>query len=286
MRLFKRLVNVTLAPRGGTGVLAAIEGQLGVELSALDCTFQVKKSLKPEPNTCELRLFNLAESTRRLLETPKKLALRLEAGYPGAVAQLYLGEVRSAYSFREGPDIVTECSTGDSEKELQAAHIALSVGPKVPASQALNAIAGALKVGTGNVNIMTAKLAAKGVVLFGPGTAIFGSARRALQDICDSADLEWSIQDGVLQILDRGKALEDRAVLLSADSGLLGSPTIDNKGLLQAAALIQPDLRPGRKVAFDTLSFKSNQGYRIEECEYSGDTRGTDWTVKFHAKKY
>lgn len=286
--LFRRVVNIALAPKtdAASAGLAAIESGLGVQLNNLDCVFRVKKNLKPEPNTAELRLFNLAPSTRKILETPKKLILRLEAGYPGAVAQLFLGEVRSAHSFREGPDIVTEVSTGDSEQEIQTARISMSVGPKVPANVALTAIARTLGVGLGNVPIAAAKLAAKGSAFFGPGTAIYGHAADLLTDFCRSADLEWSIQDGVLQILDRGKALEDMAVLLSPDTGLLGSPTVDNKGLVHATALIQPDIRPGRKVAFDTLALKIAQGYRIQECEYSGDTAGNDWQVSFSAKKY
>lgn len=282
--LFRRVVNVTVAPTGSEGALGAIESTLGFELSNLDCAFQAKKSLKLEPNTCELKLYNLSQETRRTLETPKKLMLRLDAGYPDAVAQLFLGEVRSAHSHRENADIVTEISTGDSAKELATARIHMSVGPKVPASVALLAICRELKVGMGNAAVMAAKLQAKGVVFFGSGTVITGSARRALQDFCRSADLECSIQDGVLQILDRGKALESKAVYLSPGTGLVGSPTIDNKGIVSVTAFIQPDLRPGRKIQIDAESVKG--GFRIQECEFLGDTAGNEWYCKMSAKAY
>lgn len=284
--LFGRVVNLVVAPKtdAAGGALAAIESTLGFEISNLDCVFKVKKNLKPEPNTCELKVFNLQQSTRKTLETAKKLVLQLEAGYPGAVAQLFFGEVRSAHSHREGADIVTEISTGDSEKELSTSRIALSVGPNVPAGTALTAIARALKVGLGNVDKAAAKLSSTGKTLFGPGSAVYGNAAQALTDICRSADLEWSIQDGILQILDRGKALEDSAVYLSPDTGLLGSPTIDNKGIVTVNALIQPDLRPGRKISLDSESLKG--GYRIQEVEYTGDTAGAEWTAKLSVKSY
>lgn len=284
--LFRRVVNVTVAPKSDNagGALGAIESTLGFELSNLDCVFRVKKSLKLEPNTCELRIYNLAAETRRTLETPKKLVLRLDAGYPDAVAQLYLGEVRSAHSNREGEDIITEISTGDSEKELATSRINFTVGPKVSASVALLAICRELKVGIGNANQMAAQLQAKGVAFFGPGTVISGNAKQALIDFCRSADLECSIQDGVLQILDRGKALEDQAVYLSPETGLIGSPTIDNKGIVSATALIQPDLRPGRKIQIAAESVKG--GFRLQECEYTGDTAGNEWFCKMSAKAY
>ncbi len=287
--LFKRVVNVALGPRtpGAVGALAAIERASGIEVSNLDCTFKVKKNLLPKANICELKLFNLSKSSRHALETPARLVVRLEAGYVGAVGQLYLGEIRSAHSSRVGPDIVTEVETGDSEKDLQTSHINLSIGPKVPINVALAAIAREFKnVGLGNVAVVGARLAAKGIAPFGPGSAIFGSAAQAMTDICLSADLEWSIQDGVIQILDRGKAQEGLATLLSPSTGLVGSPTIDHKGIVSFKALLQPNLRPGYKIAFDTFSFKIAQGYRIEEIEYSGDTASTEWYATGKAKKY
>lgn len=289
--LFRRVVNVSIGPKtqDASTALAAIERGLGINASELDCVFKVKKNLKAEPNTCSIDIFNLSKASRALLETPKKLVLRLEAGYPDQVSQLYLGEIRYAQSSRSESNIITHIETGDSEKEIQTAHINLSIGPKVPAEVALTAIARELGIGLGNVNVAVAKLRAKGTTPFGRGTLIFGGAARALDDFCRSADLEWSIQDGVLQILDRGKALEGQAVLLSPDTGLIGSPTIDHKGVVTFKALIQPDLRPGHKIAFDTLDFKISQGYRIQECEYTGDTTPSPtspWYCEAKAKRY
>jgi hypothetical protein len=284
--LFRRVVNVAVAPKteGAHGGLGAIEKGLGFELSNLHAIFSAKKNLKPEPNTCKVRIFNLAPETRRVLETSKKLVLRLEAGYPNLVAQLFLGEVRSAHTTRQGPDLITEIDTGDSEKDLQAARIHMVIGPKVPTSVAIAAIARSIPVGQGNVAQVVTRLNAKGSAIFGPGTVLSGSSAQLLTDICRSADLEWSIDDGVLQILDRGKALNDKAVSLSSETGLVGSPTVDHKGIVSALAFIQPDLRPGRKVAFDSLDFRG--GYKIQECEYVGDTHGNEWFVKLACRKY
>jgi len=286
--LFKRVVNVAIAPKlvgvAAAGLAGIVPGQ-AFDVSNLDCVFNVKKNLKPEPNTCELKIFNLAESTRKILASAERLVLRLEAGYEGAISQLYLGEVRSAHSTIEGPDIVTEISTGDSEKEVATTKISIPVGPKTPASAVMLQIIKELNVGPGNAPIMAGKMPPNVVAMFGNGTIITGKAARALDDICRAADYEWSIQDGVLQILDRGRAVEGLAVLLSPETGLVGSPSVDQKGIVSATALIQPDLRPGRKVVFKSKTFTGG-GYRIEDCEYSGDTAGNEWYVKFHAKPY
>lgn len=256
-----------------------------LEVSALDCVFKVKKSLKPEPNTCDLKVFNLSEKSRKLLETGKPLEVRLEAGYGKELSQLYLGQVRAAHSMVDGPDIVTEMSTGDGEKEIASARISVPVGPGAPVATALLAIVRALGLKEGNAATAAGQLSAKGLAFFGPGTVIHGNAAQALTDFCRSADLEWSVQDGKIQILDRGKALEGKAVELTSSTGLVGSPAYDGAGkLVKARALLIPELRPGRKVTFDSTAVKG--GFRIVEVEYTGDTAGSDWFADLTCQKY
>lgn len=294
--LANRAYSLTVAPTGGAGGLGAIESSLGLDVSALRCVFKVKKSLKAEPNTAEIKVYNLSESSRRILEAASKLSVRLEAGYESTgTSQLYLGEARSAWtSWLPDQSCETTITTGDSEKEIQESRIHVSVGAGVPPDVALTAIARALNVGEGNVAQALATLKAKGVAaMFGPGTAISGSAARELTDFCRSAGLEWSVQDGKLQILDKGRALNALAVELGPDSGLIGSPTIDfaassktNKGgvYVKARALLIPELTPGRKVSFKSKAVSG--GYRIEEVEYVGDSHGGDWYANIVARSY
>ena len=285
--LFRRAVTLKVVPRSASsipGALAAIESTMGFELSNLDCVFQVKKTLKPEPNTAEIKVFNLAERTRAVLETPERIGVLLEAGYAGRTCQVFFGEVRSAHSYREGSDIITELSTGDSEEALATARFNMAVAAGSSPLQVLNVLVAEMGVGAGNVAAAASMLAAKGVT-FGP-TVFHGNAAKNLTDICDAGGIEWSVQDGVLQFLERGKPLSEVAVLLGPGSGLLGSPTVDHKGIVTAQALIQPGLEPGRKVAFETSNLKPTQGFIVQEAQYTGDTAGNDWQVKLTGRRY
>ncbi len=99
--LFGRIYNVTI----GT-----------LDVSALRCSFRVKKSLKPEPNVATVKIWNLSEKSRAVFSGKGALKIRVEAGYrETGLHQIYLGEVRSGHSTVEGPDIVTEVTTGDGE---------------------------------------------------------------------------------------------------------------------------------------------------------------------------
>lgn len=256
------------------------------DVSNLRVTFKSKKNLKAVPNSCEIKIWNLGKEKREALSAKKVLKCRLEAGYESTgTTQLFLGEVRSATHEIDGADIVTTVETGDSDKAFNATRLHLSVGPSVPVTTVLENIAKKLGVGKGNLPSLAPLLASKGVAtLFGVGTALSGSAARAMTDLCSSAGLEWSVQDGNLQILDLNKALAGKAVKLSSKTGLIGSPTVDAKGVVKAKTLIIPELTPGRLLVFDSEVVKG--GYRCQEVEHSGDTHGQEWYVELECKKY
>lgn len=254
------------------------------ELSDFDCTFRVKKNLKPEPNTAEIQIFNLAESTQKALgSAKKKVPVKIRAGYKSNIGQIYLGELRTAPTFKDGADWITQLSSGDGESARKNGLYQV-IGPKTPPDLALAAIVKALGVGTGNLPFALAKLRAKGVVSLGGRQVIVGNAAQRMTDFCESAGLEWSIQNGQVQILDKGKPREGLAYLLSPATGLIGSPSTDNEGKVHAQTLMIPDLIPGQIVLFASHGVKG--GYRVEETEFTGDTRGDDWTCNIVCKKF
>ncbi len=256
-------------------------------LSDLDFEFEVKKTLKPEPNTGEIKIYNLSEKTRGEIFAAKKVPVSLSAGYEGFLNQVFIGELRTVISQRIGPDILTELSTGDKEDAVKA-RLHLTLGAKTAPATALDAIVRALGVKEGNLAEVKAKLALTGKTFLGHGGALSGYATRMLDDFCRSADLEWSIQNGAIQILDRDKPLARQAILLSSATGLVGTPSVDSSGkglgIVSCRSLIVPDLHPGRLVILKSESV--NGGYKIQEVEYKGSTFGDDWYADLKLKKY
>lgn len=251
------------------------------EITGLKCEFSVAKSLKKEPNTCTIKVYNLSDQTRESISNPKKVSVLLEAGYGDAVSQIFKGELRSATSEVDGPNIVTTLTSGDGEKAIQKARLNIPVGAKTPPGTVLQKIADALKkegIGLGNTAAAVAKLEAKGYVLYPVSTVVSGKTSQIMTDFCRSAGLEWSIQDGRLQIFDLGKSLDDKPLILRADTGLIGSPSVDSDGVVNATVFMIPEVRPGMRVVFDSRFVKGL--YRIKHADYSGDTYGDDWTIK------
>jgi hypothetical protein len=255
-----------------------------IEITDLAMTFTVKKSLKPEPNTADLTIHNLNPDHRSALEQLKTATVLIEAGYEEGTSTLFVGDLRTAVSVDEGPNIITKLSSGDGEKAVKQARVKVSLkkGAANPA-KVLESVAKSLGVQEGNLSQALGKLSGLSNC-FSEGAVISGSAFKEMNAVCKSLGLTWSIQDGKLQILSLRTALEGVAIKLSPSTGLIGSPTVDNDGVLSAVMLLAPDVFPGRKLVLDSKRLQGQ--YRIETCEYQGDTHGTDWYIKLEGKRY
>ena len=134
----------------------------GVDVSELDIEFTIHKSLRKEPNTCTLKIYNLNEDNRGALErlsiydpkrTPgqKKTAAKkasvagvrrpkeglipvtIEAGYEEGTSLLFRGNLRRAVSTKEGASYVTVIEGEDGGASVLTARVSLSMpaGTKV-----------------------------------------------------------------------------------------------------------------------------------------------------------
>src|SRR5215472_3021689 len=143
-----------------------------LQLTTVDVAFNVKRTLKPEPNSCDLRIYNLAPEHRKQIEqnpalnTLQKVPTIIEAGYGDSLAKIYSGELRAGWTTTDGAESITELSTGDGEKQFAVARMNVAFGPGTPISVVLREIISTLGVGPGNVDRAVALLQSKGLIQF------------------------------------------------------------------------------------------------------------------------
>jgi len=251
----------------------------------LDLKFSVKRNLKPQPNTCDLTVFNLNAAHRSQIEQLKTAKVQVEAGYENGTSVIFNGDLRTSLSVWDGPTVSTALSSGDGEKAIRTARISVSVKKGSKTADVLRAIAAALGVGQGNLNAAVSKLTSAGFAnLFTVGTVLTGSASREMTNVCRSSGLTWSIQNGALQLLPLRQFLDGTAIMLTPKTGMVGSPTVDNDGLMSVKMLMMPDVIPGRKIVIQSDRLQGQ--YRIEEVTTTGDTAGTDWYHDVKGKRY
>lgn len=250
-----------------------------LDVSNLAVRFKVKRTLAQRAGTLDLEIRNLSPEHRREIQTARRFHTFVEvmAGYRGGMSLLFRGDLRKAVPAREGTDWVTKVTAGDGEHGIRAARLARAFAAGTTVQAVVQHIAEVMGVGVGNAAtaLRAAQLGTGGT--FPEGTILHGPAAAELTRLCASVRKEWSIQDGNLQVLDLGGALARDAVLLSAATGMIGTPEVVTRRVITVKALLQPGLVPGQLVVVRSDALAITAPWRITEAEYSGDTHGPDW---------
>lgn len=247
--------------------------------------FTAVRSLDTIPNTLELSITNLGDSKRTYLQEHKNQVVQLTAGYEDHYGVIYLGECRAGVSRYQRPDWVTDISSGDGERQLAESRINKSFLPGVSYETVVLEVANSLgDVGLGNLKkiLKKGKLPGGGQS-FPNGITVSGPSKKELKKLMISSGLEWSVQNRQLQVLEANKSLGDIAYRLTPDSGLIGSPVLDNLGNLECRALLNPDIVPGRQIELDSRYVKGR--FRATRCVYTGNSVGGPWYVDIEGEK-
>lgn len=235
--------------------------------------FKVSKDDGSKPNTAEVTISNLNESTRARVEK-KGETLVLEAGYGGDNAVVFSGRVRTVdHVKREDGTWDTVITSGDGEEELRVATVTNSWDAGVSISTVLNALVASLGLQPGNSRDVFATITGN----FSNGYTLDGvRSRQKLTDILAMHGFSWSIQDGRVQVVAVNEPTADAAILLNAKTGLIGTPThiTGNKkrrNAIRFQALLQP-FKPGRRVQIESRTV--NGLIRLTKVNHDGDTFG------------
>ena len=271
-----------------------------VDYFPLDIAFTVAKSVKKEPNTIELQVFNLSADHRSEIESSRDVAVDLHAGYAGNMELIFSGDLRVSSTRkvskskksktklatkREALETITEISADDGGRAYRDARIAASYPPGVTVSALISACISAMSIGSGNLRDYATSSTITGIgATYPTGTVLYGKARDELDRIIRSAGLRWSIQNGNLQILSGNNPIQETAVLLNYETGLIGSPEKASDGTITARSLLIPELMPGRKVVLESKTGRDQ--CIIKRVVFSGDSAGNDWYASLEMRTY
>lgn len=251
-----------------------------LDTTLLDVKFKVNRSLYSRAGTCELEIANLSPDHRHELVTARRYHtfVEVQAGYIDGMSLLFRGDLRKAIPSRDGTDWTVKVTAGDGEHAIRTARVSRSFSPGTSVGAVVQHIAETMGVGIGNAReaLRGARLG-EGESVFPEGTVLYGSAAAELTRLCAAARLTWTVQDGNLQVLPLGGALERTALVLGPDTGMVGAPEIVNRRTVNVKALLIPGLVPGQQVILNSAIVTGT--WRITEAEYAGDTEGPDWNA-------
>jgi hypothetical protein len=277
-RLFDRQCVVTLIkPVGLTGVSDTEQ----VKIRNLRVQFQVEKSLEKHPNKCEIKITNLSETSRAALQK-KPVFVRLEAGYNDSIPELASGDLRYAQSKLDGADWESSLEIADGGRTYAHSRVSQSFRPGTLKQAVAEAYARSLELSLPKGFIIAGKYLS--------GLTAHGSTANELTKTLSSEGHTWSIQNGRLQILKENEVKQGAALVISADSGLIGSPEYGDppkKGkprTLKFETLLRPELIPGGLVFVDARAIQGH--FKLTLVTHEGDTHGDKWSTTCEARSY
>ena len=279
---FDRIYKLTIGLQGKDGV--EFEGK--PKSDGLDISFDIIKDLNQTTNKCKLLIRNLTATTAKKLEREDSVCI-LEVGYSEDIGlrRIFIGNVLTCHSKIDGTERITELEIADGHIAVRDTNVALSYERNVSRKKAIDDVAK-------DMGLLVKYADDCEFTVFASGFSFIGKGRNCLDKVCEGCGLNWSIQNNTLQIIRDGGTNKPRAILLSAESGLIGfverivkgpkrtakkkkSDKKEKKAGWKLTSLLQPTLSPGDLVKIETKDVTG--WFKIESLRHTGQYRGNDW---------
>jgi hypothetical protein len=250
----------------------------------LRMSFEVKRTLAKYPDPATITIYNLSAATRASFSRGDEV--RLVAGYKDNAGLLYSGQLQDMVVARDGPDWATTVTVRDGDNAWRT-QVNTRFASSTPLQIAVQRMASAM-----GLQILPTSLPLLAGRSVRSGSVHVGNGHDAMSRLLTPWSLRWLIQDGVLIVLPSDGATSQTAIVLSPDTGLVGSPEpmtdkaakpFKKNGAAQAktgkrmrlTSLLQPGLTPGRLVVLESTQYVGT--YRVDSAIHRGDSRGQDW---------
>jgi hypothetical protein len=248
--------------------------------------FVAHKAMDADPNTLDLHISNLSQASRDAISSqgPHPL-VTVHAGYDGSIGQVFAGDARAGGVFHahKAPDWDTHVQCGENElgyttsttnRSYAGGAEVVDMVRDLSRDASLEATQAIQRLGQGDL--------AGGVMGFMQGTTLTGNTYGQLDKVLKAAQVEWTVQDGVLFVYKGKETAPGTGVLLSPATGLISAPSTAAKvdknlgvHLVKVRSLLNAALRPLGRVRVESASLTGN--FRIVRVTHTGDSHGPEW---------
>jgi len=285
-------------------VIGVASAGSGLSVRDLRIQFEITKTIGRVPNTCEIKIYNLSPDNEAKIKGEFDEVL-VNAGYKGHALLIFRGNIRRTFRYRDGNDYIMQIDAADGDKDFRKSIVNTTLAAGSSSAQLLDHVVGTFSSTKRGHAVIKDRARLRGRVISSP-------SRDVLDDIAAESDAHWSIQDGVLEIVPVDSTLPTEAIVLRSDTGLLGAPEVDDKGI-KAKCLLNPAIRVNGKVQLDNNDLRAKikiehekkastvthrvtsaktkkelarldpDGiYKVVKLVHKGDNRGSDWTTEVH----
>lgn len=267
MKLFKRSLSLIIGSES--------EAITVTEPTTIRAT--IVKDLKTgEKDYAQITIFNLKHGTRDALNS-KYQKISIIGGYADQTDTIFTGEVVSVSHKHEGTEWITVLECGDGVEILDTALInktyekGFKLGDILRDFASTNALPLEEIIGI-NENKALSR-----------GKSFSTDMQSALNELGKAHDFDWSVQDGKLSVIKSGQGRAELTRVISARTGMVGSPEWINTGSDAAKLAVQkglkfkvvslciPSLKPADLIIVESGSLQGRMGnyyYNVDKPTY------------------
>lgn len=285
-RQWIRFLNIVLIPDRGENI----------GLGDLRCTFDVRQFDRQSPNTADIFVYNLSDTTKaRLRGEFTKVSVR--AGYQSNFAPIFEGSIKQ---FRSGRQSSTDTFLNIRAADGDVAYTQGTIQTTLAAGASAEDIVAAILVALAPLGVTRGQVSGLPTTRSIRAVVLSGMVRDVLRELCQGWNLVWSIQNGRLDIRPvLGRPDNRDAIVLNSATGMIGRPEQTIEGI-KVRCLLNPQITVGRVVHINNTSVQrgqydlSNFGavqnemlervrvtedgfYRVISIDHVGDTHGQEW---------
>ncbi len=270
----------------------------GFESEDIRINFNIEKSLVGYPNLGNIKIYNLSENSRNMIEE-KGLQVQLYAGHEDTgVPLLFSGDIINAVHLKTGPDWISEIFSADGINALSTSTINKTLPAGTDTEQIYNELTGQMAgISKGITEGLKNCLSGKRSLL--RELQLSGNIKDWLDKISKDCGFDYSVNDGVIETTPTNQPLSDvPPVIINQASGMIGSPERTEIGI-NVKNILLPALKLGRTIKVESISEKINVGnlffrkvppirnegvYRIDKLIHVGDNYDNPWETSIQAR--
>jgi len=291
MRLFDRQARVVIGEGGGPGFEIGAAASNGIPIHI---KFSFEKADVESPNTGKVTVWNLSKEHLNELEKQDCVVI-VKAGYGDNITEAFKGTVTHASTSKEGADRMTEIELASNMVELRDTSFSVSYAEGTRTDVIYQEIAAQMGL---PLSISPTAMAAP--TLLSAGFSFVGSSKNLLNRLSRMDGINWTIQDGIIQLFKESEPISTNCYELNAGSGLIGMPKRVNisagsgssKGGSETADSGSETAQLGWEVtylmnlaigvnSYVHISSEAVNGYfRVQKISIDGDNYEGDWLCK------
>lgn len=211
--------------------------------------FNIERKVFAGANTLNISIYNLGKETRDLIfkdaydtNIENRRSIILEAGYDAQnLSTIFLGTVMSAYTMREGSNIVTKVYALDGALETQTAYTHQTFMDSTLPSLINNLASSISGLSVGAINVQDEK--------FTRPIVLSGNTYNIIQKYTDG---QAFVDLGKIYVMGNEDVIEGYVPMINAKSGLLGTPERRNTNL-SVKMIFEPRIIVGQVIQIDSI---------------------------------